>query len=427
MRTQDLKSQPPVSVYNIVGFSYLSLIRTLAAVLILWFSVSPCLSGEVSQEQGSNPDAIVHSIVNAIEKNYLRTRSNPQWNIARDHLLTGKFKTAAEVFQAAQKQLPFLEDSELNLLTPDEIAAVQAEALGKKIGLGLCNFCLDQQIETGRARVVTPLMGSPAMKNGIESEDVIVSINGENTSEMSHEQVMDALHAPSPGGVKLKIERGEREITTILQPSADPLAVLLSVTKRVAGKNVGYIRVALFTPDVAQKAREAVGQLEQSGVDGYILDLRNNPGGFLNSARDVVGLFASGTMGFKVRSNGQKEPIDAHGTPLTKKPLAVLINRGTASASELVAGGLKGLHRGAVVGDTSYGRGQAQIFIPLAEDYGIQIPSVELQTPDGEGYKGKGIGPDVEVKQPPLPDDQLAGARDKQFLKAVASFTTDPH
>lgn len=393
---------------------------------ILCFSVSPRLSGGTSQAQ-SNPDAIVHSIVDAIQKNYLQARANPLWNIARDHLLAGKYKTAADVFQAAQKQLPLLEDSELNLLTPDEIAAVQAEALGQKIGLGLCNFCLDMQIESGRARVVTPLIGSPAMKNGIESGDVIVSINGNATSEISHEQVMDALHASSPGGVKLQIERGEREVTTILQPSADPLAVLLSVTKRVSGKNVGYIRIALFTPDVGQKVREEVSKLEQSGVDGYVLDLRNDPGGFLNSARDVVGVFASGTMGFKVPSNGQKEPVEAKGALLTTKPLAVVINRGTASASEFVAGALKGLHRGTLVGETSYGRGQAQIFVPLADDYGIQIPAVQLLTPDGEGFKGKGIAPDVEVKQPQLPDTQLTGPQDKQFLKAVASLTTDQH
>lgn len=396
-------------------------------VLASSVSVAPCLRGEVLQGPSNSPDAVVHSIVDAIEKNYLRARANPQWNIARDHLLTGKFKTAADVFQAAEKQLPLLEDSELNLLTPDEVAAVQAEALGQKIQLGLCNFCLDQQIETGRARVVTPLLGSPAMKRGIESGDVIVSINGKNTSEMSHEQVMDALHAASSGGVKLQIERGEKEVTAILQPSADPLAVLLSATKTVSGKNVGYIRVALFTPDVAQKVREEVGKLEHSGVDGYVLDLRNDPGGFLNSARDVAGVFASGTLGFKVRSNGQKEPIETKGAPLTKKPLAVLINRGTASAAEFVAGALKGLHRGPVVGETSYGRGQAQIFMPLADDYGIQIPAVRLETPDGEGFKGKGIAADVEVKQPPLPDDQLAGARDKQFLKAVAGLTMDQH
>lgn len=401
-------------------------------IFILLFSVPQCLGGEVlfealqEQTQPTNPDVIIHSVVDAIQKNYLRARANPLWNIARGALLAGKFKDSAEAFQAIQKQLPYMEDPELNLLTPDEIAAVQSEALGGKIGLGLCDFCLDMQLETGRARVVTPLAGSPAMKAGIEPADVIVSINGKATSEMSHEQVMDALRAPAPAGVKLQIERGEKEITEVLRPSSEKPEALQFAVKQLSGKKIGYIRVALFTPDLAQKAQEAVTRLEQDSVDGYVLDLRNDPGGFLNPAKVIAGMFATGTLGFEVRSNDKKETVEAKGTPLTKKPLAVLINGGTASASEFLAGALQGLHRGVLVGERSYGRGQAQIFTSLADGYGIQIPSVLLMTPSGDVIKGKGIVPDVEVKQAQLPESQLAGPRDKQFLRAAASLTTDP-
>lgn len=402
----------------------------LVLSLALFFSVSPNLRGEVAASadqdatQASNPDAVVHSIVDAIQKNYLRARANPLWNIARDKLLTGKFKNSSEVFEAAQKQLPLMEDPELNLLTPDEIKAVQSEALGEKIGLGLCDGCLDMQIESGRARVVTPVAGSPAMKAGIEPGDVIVSINGKPTSDMNHEQVMDALRSPNADGIKLQIERDERTFTEVLQPSSDKPDALQSSVKSVSGKNIGYIRVTQFTPNLAQQTREALSKLEQAVVDGYVLDLRNDPGGFLNPAKVIAGMFATGTIGYEVRSNQQKEPVEAKGPPLTSKPLAVLINGGTASASEFLAGALQGLHRAILVGEHSYGRGQAQIFIPLADDYGIQIPSVTLLTPNEQGFKGKGLTPDVEVKQPQLPEKELTGPKDKQFLAAVAKLAT---
>jgi len=258
------------------------------------------------------------------------------------------------------------------------------------------------------------------MKAGIQPGDVIISINGKPTSDMNHEQVMDSLRAATAEGAKLQIERGAQSVIATLHSSMEKLEAVHSAVERVSGKNIGYIRVAMFTPDVAQQAREGIARLEQSGVDGYVLDLRNNPGGFLNSARDLAGFFVSGTLGYKIRIGNQKEGIETPGKPLTTRPLAVLINGGTASASEFVAGALQGLQRARVVGVRSYGRGQAQIFIPLADGFGIQIPSVSLTTPSGQEFKGKGITPDVEVKEPQLPETQLAGPRDHQFITAVA-------
>jgi carboxyl-terminal processing protease len=405
---------------------------TQALSLVFLFCLSPCLRSNIfaidqQSAQPTTPDDVIQTVVDAIQKHYLNAKANPLWNISRDTLQAGKYKDVAEALQAVQKQMPYMEDTELNLLTPDEVATLQAEALGQKVDLGLSDFCLDAQVETGRARVVTAIVGSPAMKAGIEPRDIIVSINGKHTSDLSHEQVVDTLHAPAPEGIKLELERGERTLTTVLQPSSEKVDVLQSAKKNVSGKNIGYLRIALFTPDVAQQASDALTKLEQGGVDGYVLDLRNNPGGFLNSARKIAALFTAGTLGFELRGNGQKEPVEEKGAPVTKKPLAVLINGGTASAAEFLAGALQGTHRGALVGEQSYGRGRAQRFVFIANGYGLQIPSVELLTSDGHGIKGKGLAPDVEVKQPQLLESEIAGPHDKQFLKAVQTLTADQH
>jgi carboxyl-terminal processing protease len=200
------------------------------------------------------------------------------------------------------------------------------------------------------------------------------------------------------------------------------LHVLEFAAKTSGQKKIGYIRIAQFTPNVAAAVKDAITSLEASGVTGYVLDLRNNPGGFLNAAREVAGFFASGTLGYKRTSDNKHEPITAMGTPLTSKPLAILINGGTASASELVSSSLQGLQRARLVGVHSYGRARAQIFSPLPDDYGVQIPAVEVLTPAQKEFKGKGIFPDVEISQPWLPEKELAGPRDKQFQRAVAEL-----
>jgi carboxyl-terminal processing protease len=395
--------------------TYIQRVFRFAALLLLAAAIAFTQTSEPD-----SPDAIIKSVIDAIQKHYLRARANPLWNISRNTLLAGDYKDASEAFQAVQKQIPYMEDPELNLLTPEEVATLQAETLGQRVNLGLSDFCLDLQVETGRARVVTPIAGSPAMKAGIEPRDVILSINGKPTSDMSHEQVVDALHTPAPTGVKLEIERGERILKAELQPSSEKPEVFQSALKQVSGKNIGYIRISLFTLDLGQQATEAITRMEKAGVDGYILDLRNNPGGFLNSAIAFAGLFTSGTLGYELRSHDEKRTVEAKGTPLTKKPLAVLINGGTASAAEFLAAALQGTHRGMLVGERSYGRGQAQMFVFLADGYGLQIPSVTLLTPSGDKFKGKGISPDVEIQQPQLPDNKFTGPQDMQFLKAVS-------
>jgi carboxyl-terminal processing protease len=394
--------------------------KTLSLLLfpLLWMMLS---SISTAQEVGKTPgDIVIEAVIKAIEERYLHAHGNPLWNIARQKLMSGTYKTADSAFQAVRTQLATLEDSELNLLTPAEIGATQSEALGEKIGLGLPDFAIDIELATGEVRVVTPIVGSPAMNAKIQPADVITTINGKSVRDLSHEQVMDALRAQPT--TRLQIHRGEQTIEATLEASTQKLQPLESARKLVKGAKVGYIRLTQFTPDLAPLVRQAIMNLEKAGVDIFVLDLRNNPGGYLNVARDVAGMFTTGTLGFENRSNGKKTPLTSAGEPLTKKPLAVLINGGTASAAEFLSSALQGTNRASLVGVHTYGRGQAQIFTPLSGGYGIQIPSVQLLTTRGQTYKGSGISPDVEVEQAWIPEKELGTLQDRQFVRAVAEI-----
>lgn len=378
-------------------------------------------AGSSRAQDTAKPAVIIQAVIKAIDERYLHARANPLWNIARDKLVGGTYKDAASAFQAIRTQLATLEDSELNLLTPAEISATQSEALGEKIGLGLPDFAIDAEIATGEVRVVTAIVGSPAMKAKIMPADVITTINGKTVRDLSHEQVMDALREQPV--TQLQVHRGEETLEFTLQSSAEKLRPLEFAARQVKKTKVGYIRLAQFTPDLAAQVREAIGSLEKSKVDVYVLDLRNNPGGYLNVARDIAAMFTTGTLGFETRNDGKKTPLASQGTPLTHKPLAVLINGGTASAAEFLSSALRGTDRAALVGAHTYGRGQAQSFVELSGGYGLQVPSVQLLTTRSQPIKGSGISPDVEISQPWTAEKELGGLQDRQFVRAVAEIS----
>src|SRR5947209_21701 len=390
------------------------LMRTKLTILAALLVFSPYLFSQ-KDSAPSGPAPMALAVIKIIDEHYLRAQANPLWNLAKEKILAGDYHNPAEAFQGIQTQLAILEDSELNLLNSVEMAATQREALGEKIGIGLPDFAIDRNIDSGEARVVTPVVGSPAMQAGIEPRDVIASINGKGTNDMTHEQIMHALRA---GPAHLVIHRGDQRMQVTLQPSAEKVRAVEFFVRPARKEKIGYIRIAQFTPDVAAAVKNAISNLEQSGVAAYVLDLRNNPGGFLNAAREVAGIFATGTLGYKRSPDNKREPVDATGKPLTDKPLAILINGGTASAAEFVASGLQGLHRAILVGTKTYGRGRAQIFFPLGDDYGLQVPSVELLTLTGKGFKDTGIAPGLDVLQSLLPEKDLGSVRDRQFVRA---------
>lgn len=390
------------------------LMRTKLAVFTALL-VLPSYLFSQKDSSPSGPVPMSQDVIKIIDQHYLRAQANPLWNIAKEKILAGDYHNPAEACRNIQTQLAILEDSELNLLNSDEMAATQSEALGEKTGIGLPDFAIDRNIDSGEARIITPIVGSPAMQAGIEPRDVISSINGKGTNDMTHEQVMEALRA---GPVRLAIHCGDRQIEVTLQPAAEKLRAVEFFVRPTRTGKIGYIRVAQFTPDAAAAVKNAINSLEQSGVSAYVLDLRNNPGGYLNAARETAGFFASGTLGYERNPDNTRKPVDAAGKPLTGKPLAILINGGTASAAEFVAAGLQGLQRALLVGTKTYGRGRAQIFFSIGDDYGLQVPAVELLTAAGKSFKDTGIAPGIEVERGLMQEKDRGGLRDRQLLRA---------
>jgi carboxyl-terminal processing protease len=251
------------------------------------------------------------------------------------------------------QQLAKLHDGDLRIITSEQMAAMQAETAGKEQGIGLVDFAVTVDPATGDAKVVTPLVTSPAFKAGLEPGDVIVSVNGRTTRGLIHEDVMAMLRGDF-GKIDLTIRRDDRQIQMYV-PKEAWIEHAVESRSFVAGKQqLGYISVRLFTPDSGEQVRQAVNSLTTHGIGKCIIDLRNNPGGYLDAMAVAGSAFTDQTLGWKVRRDGTKEPIRATAKPFKAMQLVVLVNEGTASAAEVLAAGLHDTTGARLVGARTY-------------------------------------------------------------------------
>ena len=283
---------------------------------------------------------------------------------------------------------------------------MQVQTRGEFGGLGI-----EVTQEDGLIKVVTPIDDTPASRAGILSGDIITAIDDENVQGLSLNQAVDKMRGAPDTPVTLKILRGT---------SKDPIDIKLtraviqikSVREHQEGDDIGYIRITQFNEQTFDGVRAAIQKFENdipaAKFKGFILDLRNNPGGLLDQSIAVVNCFLDRGEIVSTRGRNAEETMryNAHPGDLSKgKPVVVLINGGSASASEIVAGALQDHKRATVLGTRSFGKGSVQTIIPLGQNNGaVRLTTARYYTPSGRSIQAKGIDPDVTVLED-VPDD----------------------
>ncbi|MGH6780401.1 MAG: S41 family peptidase [Bradyrhizobium sp.] len=277
---------------------------------------------------------------------------------------------------------------------------IQAQTSGEFDGLGI-----EVTMEDGLVRVVSPIDDTPAAKAGILTNDLISMINGEQVEGLTLNQAIDKMRGPVGSKIKLRILRKGMNKPIDLALVRENIHVQ-SVRSSVEAGDIGYIRITTFDKHTTDGLKKAIAGLQkQSGdkIKGYILDLRNDPGGLLDQAVSVSDAFLQHGEIVSARGRAAEDNMRlvAHPGDLTHgKPLVVLINGGTASASEIVAGALKDHKRATVVGTRSFGKGSVQTIIPLGDGNGaLRLTTARYYTPSGKSIQAKGIAPDIEVLQ----------------------------
>jgi carboxyl-terminal processing protease len=282
-------------------------------------------------------------------------------------------------------------------LTEDAFQNLQDTTTGEFTGLGL-----EVGMEDGYVKIISPIDGSPASEAGLQSGDVILKLNNAPVKGMTLNESIDIMRGPKGSEIELTIGRpGESqpfEVTLVRNTIK-----VASVRKKWLEQGYGYIRVAQFQSSTGADVRKALKKLmSEEKLKGLVLDLRNNPGGILRASVDVAGLFLDG--GNVVYTDGRVDNADMSydADPLDATdgaPIVVLINQGSASASEIVAGALQDHSRAVIMGTESFGKGSVQTILPLSDSRAIKLTTALYFTPNGRSIQAEGIVPDILVER----------------------------
>src|SRR6187431_3753223 len=300
-------------------------------------------------------------------------------------------------------------DPHSSYMDPKSFRDMQVQTRGEFGGLGI-----EVTMEEGLIKVVTPIDDTPASKAGIMANDIITKLDEEQVQGLTLNQAVEKMRGPVNTKIKLTIMRKGKDKPIEVSITRDVIRVR-SVRMRTEGDDIGYIRVTQFNEQTTEGLKKAIAdigaKISDDKLKGYVLDLRNNPGGLLDQAISASDAFLQKGEIVSTRGRNAEETqrFNARAGDLTKgKPVIVLINGGSASASEIVAGALQDHKRATVVGTRSFGKGSVQTIIPLGSGAGaLRLTTARYYTPSGKSIQAKGISPDIEVLQD-VPDELRA-------------------
>ena len=283
-------------------------------------------------------------------------------------------------------------------MSPDLFKSMQTESRGEFGGLGI-----EIGMEAGVVKVIAPISDTPAEKAGIKAGDYIVRINNEQVQGKTLMEAVKLMRGPVGSSIELTVRRKnvKQSLTFKIQRQ---IIEVKSVESRILGdeKNIGYIKLKSFNENSDKQFIKKVKNFEKQKLIGYIVDLRNNPGGLLNQAISITDFFLEkgeivSTKGRRVSET--RKFFARTGDGVKGKPLIVLINNGSASASEIFAGALKDHKRAIILGENSYGKGSVQSIIPLQNGGGIRLTISKYYLPSGKSISEVGVSPDITVKE----------------------------
>ena len=301
-------------------------------------------------------------------------------------------------------------------MTPDMYKEMQVDTKGEFGGLGI-----QIGIKEGMLTVIAPIEDTPAYRAGIKAGDKIIKINDEFTKDMGLQDAVSKMRGAPSTSVKITILREgwkETKDFTIIRE----IIKIKSVKSKILEEGIGYIKITQFQEKTASDLSDAIDNFKQKNIYSLILDLRNNPGGLLNTAVDITGQFIpTGKLVVFIKDKkGQRiEYKSTDSNPNVDLPMVVIVNQGSASASEIVAGALKDWNRAVIIGTKTFGKGSVQSVIPLSDGSALRLTTALYYTPKGTSIQATGIIPDIIVK-PKVKDG-------KKSLPAIREIDLEGH
>ena len=360
----------------------------------------------------ATPQSMYDHVWKLINNKYVDVNQNGQnWHCWR-HKYDSVIRTEQDAYVAIETMLSSLDDPYTRFLDPDEFAEEKRSISGTLFGIGIQIGIRDDKL-----MVIAPIEDTPADRAGLQANDEIKEIDGASAKGITIKKAADLIRGPKGTKVKLLVKREKEDM--IFEITRDKIELKSVSTKNPKyskiDKNIGYIRLNSFlSHSASDEIQNALDLLKNK--DGYILDLRSNPGGLLTNAIFISDMFLdAGYIVSTVDRDGYKETQRASRKVVTTKPLVVMIDGGSASASEILSGALKDNGRAVLVGTKSFGKGLVQEINRLPDGAGVNITTQKYLTPNGTDINKKGIVPDIIVKNT---KEDVKKKKDRQLEKA---------
>ena len=374
-----------------------------------------------------SPKEVIDQVWQIVYRDYLDSSGDydeKSWRQLRSKLLKKSFAGNAESYEAIRGMLASLNDPYTRFLDPKQFKEMRIDTSGELMGVGI-QLSLDTK--TKELVVVSPIEGTPASRAGVLSKDVIVSIDGDSTKGMSTEDAVKLIRGPEGSEVVLGLRRGDQVLDVPLTRARIEInAVTYRLNKTKDQRKIGYIRLKQFNANAAKEMRQAAKSLEEQGAEGYVLDLRGNPGGLLEASIDIARQWLNEGIIVSTRTReGIRDVRRATGSAVTDKPLVVLIDQGSASASEILSGSLQDNSRAELVGQKTFGKGLVQAVRGLSDGSGLTVTIAKYLTPKGTDIHKNGIEPNVtsvmtEEQLKNFTLEKLGSTQDSQYVDAQA-------
>ena len=389
-------------------------------ILLPFFFSGLLLSNTIESSvlKSSNKEVIDH-VWQIVYRDFLDSEGKfdkSKWIKLRKKLLSKNYPNADDAYIAIREMLDNLNDPYTRFLDPKQFNEMRIDTSGELTGVGIQIL---KDSESGFLVIVSPIAGSPASESGIKAKDKIISIDNISTKGLDIEGAVKLIRGKKGTKVNLEILRnGSIFNKTLVRKKIEIKSVTSKINSSRNGFLVGYLRIKQFNANASKDLKQVILDYETKNVSGYILDLRSNPGGLLDSSIEISRQFIDkGIIVSTLSKNGLKEVKRANGSALTSKPLVVLVNEGSASASEIVSGAIKDNLRGKLVGKKTFGKGLVQSMRSLVDGSGLTVTVAKYLTPNGIDINKFGIRPDIEVNMNvnPILQNQIGTRRDKQY------------
>jgi carboxyl-terminal processing protease len=376
-----------------------------------------------------SPKELIDEVWQIIDRSYVDATFNQKdWRAIRRQYLAKNYKSKEDVYKNVRLMLKNLNDPYTRFMDPKEFRDLQVETSGQLIGVGIQ---LTQDEKTKKLVVIAPIEDTPAAKAGILSKDVIINIDGKSTAGMDVNRAVQLIRGKEGTTVKLTVRRDGGQVLdfNLLRKQIEIHPVEAKFRPQELN-GIGYIRLKQFSANASAEMGAAIKKLESQGANGYILDLRSNPGGLLYGAIDIARMFLDdGKIVSTVNRQGTGDIQSANNTAITNKPVVVIVDGGSASASEILSGALQDNKRAQLVGAKTFGKGLVQSVRPLSDGAGMAVTIAKYFTPSGKDINRAGIKPDIEVKLTKSQiqnfvknRDKVATPADPQYAKALQTL-----